>query len=464
MRRITEEVTDLVLEFGGSLRGEHGDGLVRSEWNRKMFGPVRLRGVPPGQARRSTRTTCSTPARSWTRPAMTENLRYPPGYRPAEPPTVFDYSQAGGLLPLDRAVQRQRASAARRRAGRCARRTGRRCDERDSTRGRANALRLALAEPGAPTRRRAARLRERWVHEVIDLCLMCKACKAECPSNVDVAKLKAEFLQFYYRGRPRPLGHLLDGRTCRASTASARRWRRWSTGCRTAARVRWLLEKRPASTAAAACRRCTATTSAAGSRRHRPDAERRQRAARCCCWTTASRRTTSRRSAGRRCACWSGPATRSSWPACLLRPGADQQGLPAPRPATWPQAQVPALAQRVADGTPILGLEPSCILTLADEWPELVPGAATRGGRRGGGAGRRLAGRAGRRRAGASCRWSRGEAKCVLHGHCHQKALLGVGGAARRRCGWCRGWTCRCSTPAAAAWRGRSATRGSTTT
>src|SRR5262249_12637941 len=78
--------------------------------------------------------------------------------------------------------------------------------------GRANALRLALA--GEPFGRPApggvpGALRSRWVHEVFDLCLMCKACKAECPSNVDVAKLKAEFLQFYYQGRSRPPGHLL---------------------------------------------------------------------------------------------------------------------------------------------------------------------------------------------------------------------------------------------------------------
>src|SRR5437660_11818299 len=77
-------------------------------------------------------------------------------------------------------------------------------DEKDSTRGRANALRLALAGED-PLRD----LRSQWVYEVLDLCLMCKACKAECPSNVDVAKLKAEFLQFYYDGRPRPLGHYL---------------------------------------------------------------------------------------------------------------------------------------------------------------------------------------------------------------------------------------------------------------
>ena len=97
MRRITEEVTDLVLEFGGSLSGEHGDGLARSEWNRKMFGPASTRRSARSSAR-STRTTCSTPARSSMRPPMTENLRYGPGYRPSEPPTVFDYCKQEGFV------------------------------------------------------------------------------------------------------------------------------------------------------------------------------------------------------------------------------------------------------------------------------------------------------------------------------------------------------------------------------
>src|SRR5207244_6455523 len=80
-------------------------------------------------------------------------------------------------------------------------------DEMDSTRARANALRLALASP-QPLKE----LRGGWVHEVLDLCLMCKACKSECPSNVDMAKLKAEFLHHYHDGRWRPLGQLLMAR------------------------------------------------------------------------------------------------------------------------------------------------------------------------------------------------------------------------------------------------------------
>src|SRR5205823_10940916 len=76
-------------------------------------------------------------------------------------------------------------------------------DEKDSTRGRANALRLALSAAGDNP---LSAMRQKWVYDVLDLCLMCKACKSECPSNVDMAKLKAEFLQFYYEQRPRPLG------------------------------------------------------------------------------------------------------------------------------------------------------------------------------------------------------------------------------------------------------------------
>src|SRR5262249_53116705 len=133
---------------------------------------------------------------------MTENLRYGPGYAPAEPLTVFDYGRQEGFV---RAVELCNGSGVCRKL-----KDGTMCpsfratrDEKDSTRARANALRLA------PAGERPHDLRSRWVYEVLDLCLMCKACKAECPSNVDMAKLKAEFLSFYYQRRPRPLGHVL---------------------------------------------------------------------------------------------------------------------------------------------------------------------------------------------------------------------------------------------------------------
>ena len=94
--------------------------------------------------------------------------------------------------------------------------------------GRANALRLALA--GEQPIKRAPP--GRWVRDVLDLCLMCKACKSECPSNVDMAKLKADFLQLYYAGRFRPLNHWLLAQTPRLY--------RW--GAPVAPVVNWLQE------------------------------------------------------------------------------------------------------------------------------------------------------------------------------------------------------------------------------
>src|SRR4029078_5374492 len=79
-------------------------------------------------------------------------------------------------------------------------------DEKDNTRGRANALRLAVSRQGLPDGEKSP-LAQRWLHDVMDLCLSCKACKSECPSNVDVAKLKAEWQNAYYAERRRPLGH-----------------------------------------------------------------------------------------------------------------------------------------------------------------------------------------------------------------------------------------------------------------
>src|SRR5207245_4873673 len=95
----------------------------------------------------------------------------------------------------------------------------------------------AAAQPPA-----ALPLRERWVYDVLDLCLMCKACKAECPSNVDMAKLKAEFLQHYYDGRARPLGQHLMARIHQLNRLGALA-APLVNGVQALRPVRWLLEK-----------------------------------------------------------------------------------------------------------------------------------------------------------------------------------------------------------------------------
>src|SRR5262249_46347238 len=210
MRTVMDEVSTLVLTFGGTMSGEHGDGLVRSEWNRKMFGPVVdeafrqvKRGFDPANV--------LNPGKIVDAPAMDQNLRIVPGEPLPRVPTVFDYSKQGGFFPSielcnGAGVCRKTQGGAMCPSYRVTR------DERDTTRARANARRVAMAndpvgrEPQAGASQGVA---QRWIAEVMDLCLSCKACKSECPSNVDVAKLKAEFLQAFYADRTRPAGALL---------------------------------------------------------------------------------------------------------------------------------------------------------------------------------------------------------------------------------------------------------------
>lgn len=419
MRKIMEEVSDLVLLFGGALSGEHGDGLARSEWNKKMYGPV-LYDAFCRLKRAFDPHNLLNPGKVVHAPAMTENLRYPPGYRPAEPATVFDYSKQAGFL---RSIEMCNGSGACRKT-----QGGAMCpsyratmDERDSTRGRANALRHALAGDGLPA------LRQRWVHEVFDLCLMCKACKAECPSNVDVGKLKAEFLQFYYQGRARPLEHLLVAgipyfNRFAAPLAPVVNW------VQNRGVTRWLMEKLGGIDRRRSLPPLHRDHFRAWFRRHVRD-ERSGRAGKVLfladCFTTYNEPNVSR--AAVRVLERAGYEVELADTFCCGRVLISKGFLRLAKARV--QAQVGALAKRVADGTPIVGVEPSCILTLADEWPELLPGEQTK-----------LVASAAKMAdswlaeqvRGGKCELPLVESKqrCVLHGHCHQKALLGVAASA----------------------------------
>jgi Fe-S oxidoreductase len=420
MRRIMEDITDLVLEFGGALSGEHGDGLARSEWNRKMF------GAPVYEAFRRVKKAFDpdnllNPGKVVDAPAMTDHLRYGPNYKPYEPATLFDYGKQEGFV---RAIELCNGSGVCRKL-----QGGTMCpsyratlDEKDSTRGRANALRLALAgqEPlKAPE--------GEWVHGVLDLCLMCKACKSECPSNVDMAKLKSEFLSFYYQGRPRPLGQRLMARVHRLNRLGslAAPLVNWLQRRRL---VRWLLEKLGGIDRRRSLPPLHFRHFRRWFARHQP-AEGAGRVGKVIllddCFTTFNEPEIGR--AAVRVLEASGFAVELAGLTCCARPMISKGLLPQARELI--AAQLPALAARVADGTPVLGLEPSCILTLADEWPELAPGPEAR----------RVA-EAARLADGwlaAQVEAGRCELKlrprperCVLHGHCHQKALVGTGGTA----------------------------------
>jgi FAD/FMN-containing dehydrogenase/Fe-S oxidoreductase len=419
MRRITEDVTDLVLEFGGSLSGEHGDGLARSEWNRKMFGESVYNAFC--QVKRAFDPhSLFNPGKIVHAPPMTENLRCHTAHDPVEPSTLFDYSKQEGFVS---AVEMCNGSGVCRKM-----QGGTMCpsfratrDEKDSTRGRANALRLALtgAEP-------LKALRQDWVREVLELCLMCKACKSECPSNVDLAKLKAEWLHLYYRDRQRPLGQWLMANVHRVNRLGA-----WSPHLANRAQqngvFRWLLEK----TTGIDRRRSLPTLHDETLRLWMARRGRRDRAARPDvlllddCFTNFNEPHVGQAAVRvLEAACCS---VRLAGLICCGRALISKGCLAEARQLI--QMQAPRLAEQVAAGMPILGLEPSCLLTLCDEWPELVSGPATQAIARAAHLADAWLAReldAGRR---ALPLRSLPE-DCVVHGHCHQKALVGVEGTA----------------------------------
>jgi FAD/FMN-containing dehydrogenase/Fe-S oxidoreductase len=200
-RKFMEEATDLVVSYGGSISGEHGDGQARAELLPKMFGPELI------QAFRKFKTIWDpdwkmNPGKLVEPYRLDENLRLGAGYRPWQPETHFQFPQDQGSL----------AHATLRCVGvgkcRSDEGGGVMCpsfrvtrEEEHSTRGRAHLL-WEMVQGDV--------IRDGWqdekVKQSLDLCLSCKGCKSDCPVGVDLATYKAEFLSHYYEGRLRPRG------------------------------------------------------------------------------------------------------------------------------------------------------------------------------------------------------------------------------------------------------------------
>ena len=198
-RRFMDEAADLVVSYGGSLSGEHGDGQGRGELLEKMYGPELVDAFrefkaiwdPDGMM---------NPGKIVDPYPITSNLRVGPSYRPPEVDTTFHFGDEGGFAgAAERCVG----------VGKC-----RRIDsanqvmcpsyiatreEKHSTRGRARLLFEML---------HGGELKDGWraetVEDALDLCLACKGCKSDCPVNVDMATYKAEFRSHHYKGRLRP--------------------------------------------------------------------------------------------------------------------------------------------------------------------------------------------------------------------------------------------------------------------
>jgi FAD/FMN-containing dehydrogenase/Fe-S oxidoreductase len=200
---IANEVADLVLEFGGALSGEHGDGLVRSPFMQKMFGPVIY------EAFRTIKRTFDpegifNPGKIVDSPPITENLRFGAGYVSPNPRTFFDYSEYGGMGGAVEMCSGLGACRKTLEGTMCPSYMATR-EETHTTRGRANVLRLALIAQSGSGKLAAAGLGDKGVYEALDLCLECRACKAECPVGVDMARFKSEFLAGYWQTYGTPI-------------------------------------------------------------------------------------------------------------------------------------------------------------------------------------------------------------------------------------------------------------------
>jgi FAD/FMN-containing dehydrogenase/Fe-S oxidoreductase len=207
-RSFLDEAADIVLKYGGSFSGEHGDGQARAALLPKMFGPELMQAFAEFKAlwdplNRMNPGKLIDPVAVYQ---PTDNLRIGAGYQPAEVKTWFQYPADQGSF----AEATERCVG----VGACRKQDhGTMCpsymatrEEKHSTRGRAHLL-WELMQGNV--------LRNGWrnreVKDALDLCLSCKACKSECPVNVDMATWKAEFLAHYYAGRIHPLHHYAFG-------------------------------------------------------------------------------------------------------------------------------------------------------------------------------------------------------------------------------------------------------------
>ena len=203
-RTIGLETAQLVKKYKGSLSGEHGDGRLRGEFIPLILGEnnynllIRIKKAWDPE-------NILNPGKITATPAMNSSLRYIPGKVTPEIPTIFDFSSSDGII---RAAERCNGSADCRKSSRIG---GVMCpsfmatgDEDKSTRARANVLREFMNGEGDPWNHSE-------IHEILDLCLGCKGCKSECPSGVDIAKIKSEYLQHWHDLHGTPLRTLLIG-------------------------------------------------------------------------------------------------------------------------------------------------------------------------------------------------------------------------------------------------------------
>ena len=411
---IADEVADLVLAYGGALSGEHGDGLVRAPFQERMFGSILYQAFCQLKVAFDP-DNLFNPGKIVHAPPLTDNLRFGVSYKTPEYDTAFAFDDYGGLL---RATEQcSGVGACRQTVG------GTMCpsymatrEEKDSTRGRANSLRLALngqlSELG---------LADPELREVMALCLECKACASECPTGVDMARLKSEF-QYQFRQRhdgswrERLLGEM----------ATLSRW-----GSRLAPLSNWLAAPAPS-------RRFLAGLLGLDARRPLPRFARRS-------FVAGWRPKAGAKEADRPIVAlfadtfnnYYEPDNLQAAAQLLQAAGAHVQLAPqvcCGRPliskgfldeaAHQATVMTRALLPLIEAGIPVLFSEPSCHSAVLDDHPRLLRGMARAEARQVAAGAQLLEGWLAEN--GTQLQFASGPARLLVHGHCHQKALVGM--------------------------------------
>jgi len=413
MREIAEEAFAMVREYKGSHSGEHGDGIVRSEFLEPMYGSRIVRAFEEVKDNFDP-TGLFNPGKIVRPPKMDDRslFRFKPGYRQIPVETAFDWSDWGGFASAAEMCNNNGACRKSDPGVMCPsyRATG---DEQHLTRGRANSLRLALSGQLGPDA-----LTSDAMAETMELCISCKGCRRECPTGVDMAKMKLEFLAQYRKRHGLTLRDRLIAYLPRYAPWASRFARllnlRQPNGllARSGERLFGLSAKRALPRWSArpyggaiphGTGREVVLLVDTFNRYFEPEnAEAAERVL-----TRAGYRVLTPPAIDRPLCCG-----RTFLAAGMV----DEARQEARR-------MLEALAPAIAAGTPIVGLEPSCLLTLRDEYPALLQEAATK----------TLAAQAQlfeefvetERKAG---RFQLALAPmpgktALLHGHCHQKAF-----------------------------------------
>ncbi|MCY4594291.1 MAG: anaerobic glycerol-3-phosphate dehydrogenase subunit C [Bryobacterales bacterium] len=412
MAAIADEVFGIVMNYGGSMSGEHGDGIARSRYNQWLFGEEIYKGFLELKKALDPQNILN-PGKVVNAPEITEDLRWGESYRTLPVQTKLDFAPEGGFA---RSIEMCNG------AGVCRKRmAGTMCpsyhatlDEEHSTRGRANALRAALSGALPPDEFTSHRM-----HDVLDLCLACKACKTECPSNVDMAKIKSEWLAHYHDRHGVPLAAKAFGRVetlyrWGSKAASVVNW------AGALGPVRWLNEQLLHVDRRRSLPPFARQTFREWFGRRVPAARAGIRGAVVLlddCFLNYNYPQVGRAAVEILEA--AGFEVRLADKRCCGRPMLSKGLLGDARSAA--EHNIREFGRHAAAGTPIVGCEPSCLLTLRDEYIDLVPGEAAK----------TVAEHALMldeflvRQDSLDIEWTSGQRRVLFHGHCHQKAQIG---------------------------------------